>query len=102
MRVAKQRLFCMIRKPMKMKKLFKSCSMTSRNAMRTDKADTHVSLSWDLVRVMEQKWQSSNLFNAGDMIRAGQNLFHEVNPDRKSTRLNYSHVSISYAVFCLK
>src|SRR5207249_9754915 len=23
-------------------------------------------------------------------------------PDRKSTRLNYSHVSISYAVFCLK
>src|SRR5699024_11938103 len=22
--------------------------------------------------------------------------------DRKSTRLNYSHVSISYAVFCLK
>src|SRR5699024_11915226 len=27
-------------------------------------------------------------------------LFH--NKDRKSTRLNSSHVSISYAVFCLK
>src|SRR5437868_10376792 len=26
----------------------------------------------------------------------------EVFPDRKSTRLNSSHVSISYAVFCLK
>src|SRR5699024_12713141 len=25
-----------------------------------------------------------------------------VDPDRKSTRLNSSHVSISYAVFCLK
>src|SRR5437868_11782959 len=25
-----------------------------------------------------------------------------VRPDRKSTRLNSSHVSISYAVFCLK
>src|SRR5699024_12791234 len=25
-----------------------------------------------------------------------------VTPDRKSTRLNSSHVSISYAVFCLK
>src|SRR5438067_10687528 len=25
-----------------------------------------------------------------------------VSPDRKSTRLNSSHVSISYAVFCLK
>src|SRR5699024_12631669 len=26
----------------------------------------------------------------------------EPSPDRKSTRLNSSHVSISYAVFCLK
>src|SRR5690625_5726297 len=26
----------------------------------------------------------------------------ESNPDRKSTRLNSSHVAISYAVFCLK
>src|SRR5436309_6467456 len=25
-----------------------------------------------------------------------------LNPDRKSTRLNSSHVKISYAVFCLK
>src|SRR5699024_12186862 len=28
--------------------------------------------------------------------------FHIGIPDRKSTRLNSSHVSISYAVFCLK
>src|SRR5690625_1875298 len=27
---------------------------------------------------------------------------HETNKDRKSTRLNSSHVAISYAVFCLK
>src|SRR5699024_11795232 len=27
---------------------------------------------------------------------------HRQSPDRKSTRLNSSHVSISYAVFCLK
>src|SRR5689334_24618186 len=27
---------------------------------------------------------------------------HRVQPDRKSTRLNSSHSSISYAVFCLK
>src|SRR5699024_12420310 len=27
---------------------------------------------------------------------------HDRQPDRKSTRLNSSHVSISYAVFCLK
>src|SRR5437868_13286437 len=28
--------------------------------------------------------------------------FREASADRKSTRLNSSHVSISYAVFCLK
>src|SRR5699024_12868619 len=31
-----------------------------------------------------------------------QNLLHYPLQDRKSTRLNSSHVSISYAVFCLK
>src|SRR5690606_39425899 len=30
------------------------------------------------------------------------NLIGNVPPDRKSTRLNSSHVKISYAVFCLK
>src|SRR5699024_11843661 len=33
----------------------------------------------------------------------GENLFNnQKSIDRKSTRLNSSHVSISYAVFCLK
>src|SRR5699024_12797301 len=32
------------------------------------------------------------------LFRGGE----EVPGDRKSTRLNYSHVSISYAVFCLE
>src|SRR5699024_12166173 len=34
------------------------------------------------------------------ILRNGQEA--EVSIDRKSTRLNSSHVSISYAVFCLK
>src|SRR5690242_21277070 len=29
-------------------------------------------------------------------------IAHELGEDRKSTRLNSSHMSISYAVFCLK
>src|SRR5699024_12515143 len=29
-------------------------------------------------------------------------IINPIQPDRKSTRLNSSHVSISYAVFCLK
>src|SRR5690606_39854413 len=33
--------------------------------------------------------------------RYALNIFNQI-PDRKSTRLNSSHVKISYAVFCLK
>src|SRR5436305_4697176 len=36
-----------------------------------------------------------------DALRDGGTLI-EVGADRKSTRLNSSHVRISYAVFCLK
>src|SRR5438874_12205187 len=35
-----------------------------------------------------------------DARRREASAFHQ--PDRKSTRLNSSHVEISYAVFCLK
>src|SRR5256885_11662357 len=32
----------------------------------------------------------------------GEEVRHAMNQDRKSTRLNSSHLVISYAVFCLK
>src|SRR6266481_8970351 len=35
-------------------------------------------------------------------LRARSAAEHEIGRDRKSTRLNSSHSSISYAVFCLK
>src|SRR5205814_5621763 len=35
-------------------------------------------------------------------ITAGLILYGYITPDRKSTRLNSSHLGISYAVFCLK
>src|SRR5207245_7044511 len=37
-----------------------------------------------------------------DHVEPGRALGREVKLDRKSTRLNSSHGSISYAVFCLK
>src|SRR5207249_5782599 len=40
--------------------------------------------------------------NRVDRDRANNENGHDQNEDRKSTRLNSSHVSISYAVFCLK
>src|SRR3989442_3195318 len=52
---------------------------------------------------------ASRVFIAGDIDsaraaapRAGAVLVGEQDGDRKSTRLNSSHVRISYAVFCLK
>src|SRR5699024_3671055 len=39
--------------------------------------------------------------NSGDEVSAGRVYKNEL-VDRKSTRLNSSHVSSSYAVFCLK
>src|SRR5690349_22088456 len=39
--------------------------------------------------------------SARDMLRPSPNAWVSVR-DRKSTRLNSSHVEISYAVFCLK
>src|SRR5438874_7780478 len=37
-----------------------------------------------------------------DAYASGYRGFLSLEPDRKSTRLNSSHVEISYAVFCLK
>src|SRR5690554_7677244 len=39
---------------------------------------------------------------AGDQPKAIQEISRAFGADRKSTRLNSSHVRISYAVFCLK
>src|SRR5256885_7433229 len=40
-------------------------------------------------------------YKEGAPVRKGDVLY-EIDPDRKSTRLNSSHLVISYAVFCLK
>src|SRR5690606_41473024 len=56
-------------------------------------------------------WSQDSLLHSGDRARVlaeidrvlkpgGEVIFTD--PDRKSTRLNSSHVKISYAVFCLK
>src|SRR5438477_2276755 len=41
-------------------------------------------------------------FAQGDVVRGFTKWDYQPGRDRKSTRLNSSHMSISYAVFCLK
>src|SRR5437870_7318629 len=45
---------------------------------------------------------SDPAFQAGEVALEGDQHTADRRPDRKSTRLNSSHVAISYAVFCLK
>src|SRR3989442_13369864 len=54
-----------------------------------------------------KQWMSKGLYPGTLMVGVEQYLLHadheraRVQTDRKSTRLNSSHVRISYAVFCL-
>src|SRR6202521_6255657 len=50
-----------------------------------------------VARMLERE-DFTKRFHGGVPISIHEFLY----PDRKSTRLNYSHLSISYAVFCLK
>src|SRR5690606_39392072 len=53
---------------------------------------------------VEPTARNSNLFpvKAKGEVRLRSVLSNKTSGDRKSTRLNSSHVKISYAVFCLK
>src|SRR5690625_1850108 len=46
--------------------------------------------------------QAANYIKKSEIRNGFDILTHHVARDRKSTRLNSSHVAISYAVFCLK
>src|SRR5256885_8505179 len=58
-------------------------------------------LSCDFPRTAEGKVQRSGYPDLRIVDLASTRVFY-LDPDRKSTRLNSSHLVISYAVFCLK
>src|SRR5205807_4232626 len=57
-------------------------------------------------RVIEEVRQGRAMTEAADRVgchfTVAYDWVHRFNEDRKSTRLNSSHLVISYAVFCLK
>src|SRR2546426_11086103 len=80
--------FLMIRRPPRSTlfpytTLFRSLSFLVKRAAR-------LGVRLALGRDGSEPWLETDIFDAGER------------PDRKSTRLNSSHLVISYAVFCLK
>src|SRR5690625_3767048 len=63
---------------------------------------------WQLTYVRSQNYRSPDIegYCSRTSVRPGESLdifvSASTDTDRKSTRLNSSHVAISYAVFCLK
>src|SRR5437667_6316850 len=51
---------------------------------------------------IEEMQSALKLIPAKTKLLPVNNAGHELRLDRKSTRLNSSHITISYAVFCLK
>src|SRR5690625_6827530 len=51
---------------------------------------------------LEQDRRAIAVWRLINMYRMRGHVLANLDPDRKSTRLNSSHVAISYAVFCLK
>src|SRR5699024_12706271 len=60
-----------------------------------------VSIKWLRQNVRTGKYEELNLDYVPEAFTYPRYTALEKNLDRKSTRLNSSHVSISYAVFCL-
>src|SRR5690625_4662989 len=80
----------------------------------TNTAGTNLKVRADVAQSLFQGtyWLGAGLFTAnfesavddtlcGGLLAVDENLVYQLR-DRKSTRLNSSHVAISYAVFCLK
>src|SRR5699024_11756957 len=55
-----------------------------------------------IATALQEDSQVDSLFDNEDLDAISNPEMYEAMKDRKSTRLNSSHVSISYAVFCLK
>src|SRR3989454_3764895 len=58
-------------------------------------------MSYDAAGNLLNDGASTYFYDAENQIKTGAGVTYQ-RPDRKSTRLNSSHLVISYAVFCLK
>src|SRR5699024_11390839 len=66
--------------------------------------DEYANMGASIVSTPKEAWASDMIMKVKEPIPSEYDFLKEdqIILDRKSTRLNSSHVSISYAVFCLK
>src|SRR5690606_41138049 len=86
--------------------LFRSYSYTQEqyhvfvDLMKNDKKNEDNKIGFALLKDIGNC--TYNIYVEEDDIKSALDYYSKVSQDRKSTRLNSSHVKISYAVFCLK
>src|SRR5690242_21207644 len=73
-------------------------TLSLHDALPISRIDVQRKCAWGLTN---RKIPKANSVAAATIRRTLESATTE-SPDRKSTRLNSSHMSISYAVFCLK
>src|SRR5690554_7225724 len=75
-----------------------------RRIMQHFEQHLHQALADRFERLVNGRQRRGNVLGGGDVVKARHRHIppHDDSVDRKSTRLNSSHVRISYAVFCLK
>src|SRR5207253_11294675 len=79
-------------------------TLNDSNCQRPQRGN-HILKTWDLVMTLWKFFVSSGRklhMSRQECSLACEGTFLPRHVDRKSTRLNSSHVAISYAVFCLK
>src|SRR5689334_24690724 len=80
-------------------------SRSERSWLTTDSDQSLTARTCGSLATMGDENEMRNSIKASDFVMAGPSKPIELSfvpVDRKSTRLNSSHSSISYAVFCLK
>src|SRR5690606_39305098 len=74
------------------------CSLEARHVVTDDANNTLCGFAFVTISAMAQRYLDRLITE----FQWEERHMKELQEDRKSTRLNSSHVKISYAVFCLK
>src|SRR3989442_9547642 len=82
--------------------LKRQCTRQFTDKRRAAGLPAHSATRRSVTRVAKREGPRGNVVLDESRVRGSSPQVYPRGPDRKSTRLNSSHVRISYAVFCFK